>query len=223
MKYYNHYGNMEMMGFDDKPADAFRPALVRYKGKIYPVNRVHSSWPAIEIEGRPGLMQPLMSDIYGMWSAYFKDPTKYPELAKIADDNGDGVVEVNRPEEIDALIAAVTHMLAATGYPMEGKRVVWAMDDRVYASGTEFRTIPKEEWEASPYANVHKYNHDVYPAKAALGSKGCKDCHSRKSGFFFAQVVKYPFDENAQVLHKPQFELMDKKNQPFNQASFVSP
>ena len=208
MKYYNHYGNMEMMGFDDKPTDPFKPALAKYKGKIYPVNRVHSAWPAIEVEGKPGLMQPLMSDIYGMWSAHFKDPMKYPELAKITDDNGDGVIEVNRPEEIEALIAAVTHMLTSTSYPMVGKRVVWAMDDRVYASGTEFRTIPKEEWEASPYANVHKYNHDVYPAKAALGTNGCSDCHSHKSNFFFTPVVQYPFDENAQPLYKPQFELM---------------
>ena len=214
MKYYNHYGNMEMMGFDDKPTDAFKPALARYKGKIYPVNRVHSAWPAIEVEGRPGLMQALMSDIYGMWSAHFKDPTKYPELAEITDDNGDGVIEVNRPEEIDGLIAAVTHMLTATGYPMEGKRVVWAMNDRVYPSGAEFRTIPKEEWEASPYANVHKYNHDVYPAKAALGSKGCKDCHTRKSDLFFASAVRYPFDKDAKPITVPQSQLLGYNEKP---------
>jgi formate dehydrogenase gamma subunit len=227
MQYYNHYGNMEMMGFDDKPMDPFKPLLAKYKGKIYPVNRVHSAWPGIEVEGKPGLMQPLMSDIYGMWTAHFKDPTKYPELAKIADDNGDGVIEVSRPEEIEALIVAVTHMLKETGYPMEGKRVIWAMDDRVYASGTEFRTIPKEEWEASPYANVHKYNHDVYPAKAALGSKGCKDCHSRKSNLFVASAVRYPFDENAKPLYEAQHDLMGLKKSAvlssFFRESFLKP
>ena len=211
MKYYNHYGHMEMMGFDDKPTDPFRPTLAKYKGKTYPVNRVHSAWPAIEVEGKPGLMQPIMSDIYGMWSAHFKDPMKYPELAEIRDDNGDGVIEVNRPEEIEALIAAVTHMLTATDYPLEGKRVVWAMNDRVYSSGAKFRTIPKEAWEASPYANVHKYNHDVYPAKAALGSKGCQDCHIRESGLFFASALQYPFSENAQPLYEAQHELMRLK------------
>jgi thiosulfate reductase cytochrome b subunit len=214
MEYYNHYGHLEMMGFDDKPTDPFKPGLAKYKGKIYPVNRIHSAWPAIEVNGQPGLMQPLMSDIYGMWSAHFKDPAKYTELAKITDDNGDGVIEVNRLEEIEALIAAVSQMLKATDYPMEGKRVVWAMDDRVYSSGNEFRTIPKEEWEASPFANVHKYNHDVYPAKAALGSKGCKDCHSRKSAFFFAQVIKYPFGVNAKPITDAQYKLLGYNGKP---------
>jgi len=220
MVYYNHYGNMEMVGFDDKPTDPFKPALARYKGKVYPVNRVHSAWPAIEVDGQPGLMQPLMSDVYAMWSAHFKDPAKYPELAKIRDDNGDGVIEVNRPDEIEALIASVTEMLQATAYPMDGKRVVWAMNDRVYSSGTEFRTIHKEEWEASPFANVHKYNHDIYPAKAALGSKGCQDCHSRESRFFFSAALQYPFNEKAQPVYQAQHELM-KLNQTAVQAGSI--
>jgi hypothetical protein len=61
---------------------------------------------------------------------------------------------------------------------MEGKRVVWVMNDRVYTSGDEFYTIEKEPWEASPMQHVHTYNHDVLPANAALGTKGCTECHS---------------------------------------------
>ncbi len=208
MQYYNHYGNISMMGYDDKPTDPFKPMLANYNGKIYPVNRIHSAWPGIEIEGKPGLMQPLMSDIYKMWTTHFKEPAKFPELANIKDDNGDGVIEVNRPEEIDALIAAVTHLLKTTGYPMEGKRVVWAMDERVYRFGNDFYTIPKAEWEASPYANVHKYNHDVYPANAAIGMNGCTDCHAPKSPFFFAQVLKYPFDEKAAPITMSQYHIL---------------
>jgi hypothetical protein len=34
-----------------------------------------------------------------------------PQLAKITDDNNDKVIEVNRPEEIDALIASISKML----------------------------------------------------------------------------------------------------------------
>jgi len=206
--YWNHYGDLEMMGYDDKPTYRFRPALARYQGKIYPVNRVHSAWPAIEIEGKPGLMQPKMGDIYKMWTAHQQDPAKFPDLAKITDDNADGVIEVNRPEEIDALIAAVTEMLAATGYPMDGKRVVWVYNDRVYASGTEYRTLPKHEWEASPYGNMHKYTHDVYPAKAALGVNGCTDCHHPKSDFFFALVLKYPFDAQGKPVTESQCSLI---------------
>lgn len=207
MQYYNHYGNMEMMGYDDKPTDPFTPVLARYKGKIYPVNQIHSAWPAIETKGKPGLMQPKMGDIYKMWTTHFKDSTKYVELSKIKDDNDDGVIEVNRHEEIDALITAVTSMLNAIQYPMDGKRVVWAMNDRIYASGAEYRTIPKKEWEASAYGNVHTYNHDIYSAKTALGVNGCTDCHSADSPFF-ASVVQYPFDENGKPVTMPQYKLL---------------
>jgi len=203
-KYRNHYGYLEMMGYDDKPTEPFRPELALYEGKIYPVNRIHSAWPGIEVDGQTALMQPRMSDIHKMWTAHQSDSAKYPLLANVMDDTGDGVPEVNRAEEIDALIASVAQALADISYPMEGKRVVWVMNDRVYRSGAECRLIEKHDWEASPYANVHKYSHDIYPASAALGARGCSDCHSPESEFFFASVIRYPFDENAQPIKQPQ-------------------
>jgi hypothetical protein len=87
---------------------------------------------------------------------------------------------------------------------MDGKHVVWVYNDRVYASGTEYRTVPKHEWEASPYGNVHKYAHDVYPAKSALGINGCTDCHHPSSDFFFASTTKYPFDAQGKPVTEPQ-------------------
>lgn len=205
----NHYGYLEMMGYDDKPTERFRPVLARYKGQIHPVNRIHSAWPGIEIEGQEGLMQPRMSDIYRMWTAHHGDPTKYPSLARITDDNGDGVPEVNRPEEIDALIEAVSQMLADIDYPMAGKRVVWVFNDRVYRSGTDYRLVEKGDWEASPFANVHKYSHDILPANAAIGSKGCTECHSLDAPFLFASVMERPFDDQAaQAVMVPQYRAL---------------
>lgn len=205
MKYYNHYGNLTMMGFDDKPTDPFRPLYAKYKGQIRPVNRIHSAWPGIEVEGVKGLQQPKQGDIVKMWDSHFGDPAVYPGLALIKDDNGDDIPEVNRPEEIDALISAVSSMLTQTNYPMQGKRVVWAYNDRVYTSGTEYYTVEKELWEASPYANVHTYNHNVYPANAALGSQGCTECHSLGSEMFYTQAVKYPFGEDGLPVYEPQY------------------
>ncbi len=205
----NHYGYLNMMGYDDKPTERFRPKLVRYKGKIYPANQIHSAWPGIEIEGETALMQPKMSDIVKMWTAHRSDPeNKYPELAKIVDDNGDGVPEVNRPEEINALIGSVTQMLAEIKYPMQNKRVVWVMDDRVYRSGTDYREVKKHGWEASPYANVHKYSHDIFPAKAALGAGGCTDCHSPGSEFFYAPALVHLFDETGKPVVEPQYRRL---------------
>jgi hypothetical protein len=99
-------------------------------------------------------------------------------------------------------------MLKSTDYPMDRKRVVWVINDRVYSSGGDFRFISKQDWEASPYANVHKYNHDVYPAKAAIGITGCIDCHHPKADFFFAAVLKYPFDNKARPATEPQYLLL---------------
>jgi len=206
--YRNHYGVLNMMGYDDKPSENFRPVLARYKGKIYPVNRVHSSWPALETKGQPGLMQPRPADIYQMWKAHRDNPLRYPELDTITDDNGDKIIEVNRPEEIEALIAAVTHHLTAIGYPLAGKRVVWVMNNRVYSSGNEYRELPMEPWEASPYGNVHKYNHDVQPARAALGANGCGDCHRAGAPFFEASVLARPFDETGEAVWIPNRELL---------------
>ncbi len=102
----------------------------------------------------------------------------------------------------------MTQVLQESKYPLDGKRVVWVMDDRVYRSGTEYRVIEKHPWEASPFANVHKYNHDVLPAHVALGTGGCTDCHRPDAPFFFAKTVKYLFDENAQPVTIPQYELL---------------
>lgn len=208
-RYRNHYGLLKVMGYEDKPTETFRPVLARYKGKIYPVNRIHSTWPAIETPGQPGLMQPRPPDIYKMWTAHRADPSLYPELAKIKDDNGDGVVEINRPEEIDALIAAVTRHLQSVQYDLKGRRVVWVINDRVYASGAQYRQMDKKELEASPYANVHKYNHDTAPARAALGSGGCTDCHAAQAPFFYQAVLTLPFDpQDGQPKWTPNYEIL---------------
>ena len=207
--YRNHYGILHMMGYDDKPTERFRPVAVRYKGKIYPVNRVHTAWPGIETPGQPGLMQPRPSDIFKMWKTHSDNPDQYAELAKITDENGDGIIEVNRPEEIDALIAAITNHLRAIGYPLDGKRVVWVMDNRVYSSGTVYREVETELWEASSYGNVHKYNHDVSPAKAALGANGCSDCHSSGASFFTKDVLARQFDSvSAQPVWVANHEIL---------------
>jgi hypothetical protein len=79
------------------------------------------------------------------------------------------------------------------------------MNNRIYRSGNEFTGLSMEAWEASPYGNVHTYNHDIFPASSALGVNGCADCHSYQSGFFTSPVLKYPFDEEGKPVTQTQF------------------
>lgn len=215
MRVWNHYGDLDLFTVKDQPTDTSRPVLATYKGKIYPVNRVHSTWVGFEEEGKPGLNQLFMRDFYTMWKQHTQAPaTAYPRLKTITDDNGDEMPEVNRPEEIDALLGSVREYLAKTAFDLTGRRLVWVCDDRAYYDGTSSRQLPKGPWEASPYASVYKYSHDVLPARSALGMGGCSDCHSRGSPFFFASVVHYPFDQDGRPVTVLQSELMGYAGRP---------
>jgi hypothetical protein len=193
-----------------EPTHVTRPTLIRYKGKIYPANRVHSAWVGFEETGRPGLNQLFMKDFFQMWTQHRADPAhKYPELTRITDDNRDGVIEVNRPAEIDALLAAARAHLAATGFPLENRRLVWVADSRAYYSGNESRELPREPYEATGYASVYKFSHDVAPAKAALGAGGCVDCHRPGAPFFQSAVLAAAFSgDDARPRWIPNHEIL---------------
>ena len=196
MRFWNHYGELDLFTPADQPTDVTRPTLVRYKGKIYPANRVHSTWVGFQEDGKPGLNQLFMKDFFQMWTRHRADPANaYPELARIRDDNGDGVLEVNRPEEIDALLAATARYLKDTGFPMEGRHLVFVSDSRACRSSSDCFDLPREPHEATAYASIYKYSHDVAPARAALGASGCTDCHRFGSPFFQGAALAQPFDE----------------------------
>jgi hypothetical protein len=211
MTFWNHYGELNLFTRADQPTHVTRPTLFRYRGKIYPGNRVHSTWVGYEETGRPGLNQLLMKDFFQMWTRHRADPTgEFPELAAITDDNGDGTLEVNRPEEIDALLTAVRAYLESAGFPLEGRRLVWVSDSRAYYASTEWRDLPHEEHEATAYASVYKFSHDVAPARAALGAGGCTDCHRADSPFFRGAVLAHPFDgSDGRPRWIPNHELLD--------------
>ena len=209
MNYWNHYGELTMFTAKDQPSDPFIPQYAKYKGKIFPVNSVHSAWPAIYTESKPGLGQPKMKDIYGMWITHRKDNSKYSGLSKITDNNSDTIPEVNTPEEIDAFINSVTACLNDLGYDLKGKKVVWVNNDRMYFNSTDYKILEKESWESSPYASVYKYSHDVFPANAGLGINGCTDCHSLNSDLFYRQIVKYPFGEDGNPVTESQYKRLD--------------
>jgi hypothetical protein len=210
MQFWNHYGELELFTGTDEPTDITRPTLIQYRGKVYPGNRVHSAWVGFEETGKPGLNQLFMKDFFMMWTEHRKDSqNNYPELQAIRDDNGDGLIEVNRPEEIDALLSSTRAYLDRTKFPMEGRRLVWVSDDKAYYSSRESRSLSHEPYEATPYASTYKFSHDVAPATAALGTRGCTDCHSAGSAFFTGRVLQTAFSSNdGQPVWIPNYAIL---------------
>jgi len=93
MNYWNHYGDLEMMGYDDKPTFSFKPELVKYKNMIYPANRVHT--PASSALGKNGC-----TECHSYDADFFMAPVvKYPF-------DGDGVT-VTAPQYASLGISAV--------------------------------------------------------------------------------------------------------------------
>ncbi len=209
MKPWNYYGFA--LGYPEglQPLTQYRPVRGIYKGKIYPLNRVYTLWAGIKTEGKSGIDMPYMKDIFMMWKTHMVSPDKnYPLLSEIKDDNQDGFLEVNRPEEIRALVASVTAMLKKKGETLNGRQVVFVDGDRYTSDGNVWTSIPKKPYEYSPYGSVFKYSHDICPAKNALGANGCTDCHAFNSPFFTLPVMTRPFDENARASYEPNAKLL---------------
>lgn len=209
MKPWNYYGFA--LGYPEglQSLTQYRPVHGLYKGKIYPLNRVYTRWAGIKTKGKSGIGMPHMKDIFMMWKTHTDDPDKnYPLLSKIKDDNRDGFLEVNRPDEIRALVASVTSMLETKGEILDGREVVFVDGDRYTSDGNTWTDIPKKPYEYSPYGSVFKYSHDISPAKNALGANGCKDCHAFNSPFFSQPVMTRPFDENARASYEPNAKLL---------------
>ncbi|MDQ7838781.1 MAG: formate dehydrogenase subunit gamma [Thermodesulfobacteriota bacterium] len=220
-KPWNYYGEVDASTAGYQPLHTYAPVVGWYKGKIYPLTRLYSIWLGIEEEGKKGLSQPYMKDMFKMWSMHRAEPEKnYPELKSIRDDNGDGFPEVDRTAEIYALLSAVTAHLRAEGESLEGKRVVFVKGDQVTPDGVNWRTLPRAPHEYSPYGSVFKFSHDVSPARAALGSGGCKDCHSSGSGFFFKPVLVNPFDEKGNVVTQANFKFLGLTSLTVNMGVF---
>ena len=207
---WNYYGEVHREETEFQREFQFIPEKAWYKGKIWPLNRVHSLWVGIKRTGVPGIDMVFMKDFFLMWNAHEKDPeNNFPALSKIMDDNRDGVPEVNRTEEIMALLSSVKEYLESKGkYNAQNSQIVFVRDDEFTADGKTWQIVKKFPWEASPYGSVFKFSHDVQPASTALGVKGCTDCHSMNSSFFFRPVLTRLWDESGRLAYEPNYRLL---------------
>jgi hypothetical protein len=107
LKPWNYYGEVDLTKGSGKPLFFYSPQLRWHKGKLFPMSTLYSIWYGLKTENKEGLDQVFMQDIWEMWS----QKRNYPFLKKIRDDNGDGFLEINQSEEIDAALSSIrTHL-----------------------------------------------------------------------------------------------------------------
>ncbi|MEF3169147.1 MAG: hypothetical protein K6360_07440 [Deltaproteobacteria bacterium] len=200
MKPWNLYGEADTFTAERQPLFLFEPVRSWYKGKIYPMNRIESIWIAMVDRQGNVTGQPYMKDLAALWNEHRKDPEKnWPALSEIRDDNGDGVPEVNRATEIQALVEAVKAFLAKAGEPLADREVVLVSGPRYTADGITWRdlNVQPEPWQYTPYSSVFKLSHDILPARSALGAGGCTDCHGTDTGFWNNPVMAKAFNGDS--------------------------
>jgi len=94
------------------------------------------------------------------------------------------------PNQVQEALAALTQSGVTNAVYVSGGKVHQVVDGSLVSNDDE---------AARPY--LWPLAHDVRPARQALGSKACQDCHSMKAGFLFGRVaIDGPLaDPNASV------------------------
>ncbi len=206
---WNYYGEVHKEGARFQRNAWYVPERGWYKGKIWPLNRVHSQWVGIVTPGKNGLGMVFMKDFFTMWKLHEKDPERnFPGLSTIKDDNRDGFLEVNTPHEIRALLHETANFLISRRPLKKGAYLVLVKDDEYTRDGHTWTKLEKMPFEASPYASVFKYSHDILPASSALGSGGCQDCHSLDSEFLFRPVLVSLWDKDGRLGFVPNYKTL---------------
>ena len=143
---------------------------------ISPVNSVLAIWWGNRTGD--GVVHPLfLREHEAAWRLY---------ADKVTDDNGDGRKEVNRDPEIIAGLRAVADSLKDNErfdriHPVFVKgENLYELDEGDHLVRSSLAGTPLE-----PESRVDfSISHNVAPARMALGSNGCLDCHSKKAHFF---------------------------------------
>ncbi len=183
----------------------YAPEKGWYKGKIWPLNRVHTLWVGLKAADQEAIKPLPMKVIFGLWRVHFESRgRRYSELSQIVDDNKDGFPEVNRPEEIRAILSALSEYYR----PSEGERIVLVRDAAYTEDGSVWQPLFRFPWEASPYASTFKISHNILPARAALGAKGCTECHSFKSEFFYRPTLTDLWGRDGELLWEPNYKVL---------------
>lgn len=171
---------------------AWYPALRESKGKIVPVK------PLIVIywgdwDERTNVFRPIP-----LWK--IRDLTRPP----LADDDGDGIPEINSLEEIKAFLNALKAK-DKFGTPI-------ASHPALVKGGFLYHLDEKGEVEKIKHDQAgpldFSLSHNVMSGVNVIGSRGCKDCHTKNSPFFLRKILIDSFDEKGKPVYLEAWERL---------------
>lgn len=131
---------------------------------------------------------------------------KIRELKKppLKDDKNDGIPEVNSLDEIKAFLKALKAR-DKFGNTVSNHPVLIKGDFL-------FQLDKKGEVEKIKHAQANllnfSINHNVVSGANVIGSRGCKDCHSKNSPFFLRKVLIDPYDEKGKPVYIEAWESL---------------
>lgn len=180
--------------FDDQAPNRWRPALKLHRGKIRPFKELVAIWWG-DLNEKTGMVRPIP-----LWKV--RD-WKKPDLA---DDNGDGKPELNSAGEVKAFLASLKGAKDKFGEPLVQGTPALMKGGHVYKLAADGSVAHYEDVQAESHGFT--VSHNVQAASAAIGAKGCAECHAKDSPFFTRKVLVDPYGEDGKPVFEPTWKLM---------------
>lgn len=168
------------------------PSLKIYKGKIIPVNSIITIFWG-DLDENTNVIKPI-----SLWKI------RNLKRPQIKDDNGDGIEEINTHEEIKSFLEALKSK-DIFGNPIAIKPVL-VKGEYLYRLD-RMGGLEKLKHEQARFIEL-SISHNVVSGQNVIGSRGCKDCHSKNSMFFLRKILIDPYDEKGKPVYIEAWERL---------------
>jgi len=168
------------------------PTIREYKGRIIPTKSLVAIYFG-DLDEKTNVVKPIF-----LWQVR---GVKKPVLK---DDNGDGIPELNTTDEIKVFLKALKEKdrfgnpVAAHPVLMKGG-FLYQLDNKGEVEKTKHEQADLIDFSLS---------HNIVSGSKVIGSKGCKDCHSKNSPFFLRKVLVDPYDEKGKAVYIETWERL---------------
>lgn len=168
------------------------PTIREFKGKIVPCKSLIVIYWG-DLDEKTGVVKPI-----SLW--------KIRGLNKpiLKDDNGDGIPEINSLEEIRAFLSVLKRR-DKFGNPVASHPVlvkggfIYHLDEK-----GDVEKIKHSQAETLDFS----LSHNVISGVNVIGSRGCKDCHTKNSSFFLRKILIDPYDETGSPVYIENWERL---------------